>query len=132
MWKSHSIKKITRWANASFLKVRLEFISSYGVCLNLFKYLIYLKLLYLKSTNWFNGKQLIKLLLSSWYVETVLTIYCPMNFSAFPLDVQICHFEVGSIGMESKDVIYIGETSYSSENQRPTAFEVNICICFLS
>ena len=62
---------------------------------------------------------------SSWYVETVLTIYCPMNFSAFPLDVQICHFEVGSVGMESKDVIYNGTTSYSSENQRPTAFEVN-------
>jgi len=56
-----------------------------------------------------------------------------MNFSAFPLDVQICHFEVGSIGMESKDVIYIGETSYSSENQRPTAFEVNICeLCDIS
>ena len=81
---------------------------------------------YLNLVNIFTEKIMKNFTFSSrWYVETVLTIYCPMNFSAFPLDVQICHFEVGSVGMESKDVIYNGTTSYSSENQRPTAFEVN-------
>ncbi len=54
-----------------------------------------------------------------------------MNFSAFPLDIQICRVEVGSIGTESKDVIYIGKTSYNSENQRPTAFEVKSAFVFL-
>ncbi len=43
-------------------------------------------------------------------LATRITFICPMKFNAFPMDIQICKFQVGKEGDHGK-VQLIGETS---------------------
>ena len=47
-----------------------------------------------------------------------------MNLISYPLDTQICKFELGSTTQTMDEVTYLLQVSYSYEGQHPTAYEV--------
>ncbi len=59
----------------------------------------------------------------SWYSEFSVKIYCAMNFSNYPLDVQLCPFYMGSSSYSSEQMIFIPEVTFP-DNQRPTNYFV--------
>ncbi|XP_023327258.1 glycine receptor subunit alpha-2 [Eurytemora carolleeae] len=42
-------------------------------------------------------------------VATRITFICPMTFNSFPLDVQICHFQVGSFNYDNTKMVFNDE-----------------------
>ena len=42
-------------------------------------------------------------------VATRITFICPMTFNAFPLDVQVCRFQVGSFNYDTSKMIFLDE-----------------------
>ena len=42
-------------------------------------------------------------------VATRITFICPMTFSDFPLDIQICRFQVGSFNYDTEKMIFKDE-----------------------
>ena len=49
-------------------------------------------------------------------VATRITFICPMTFNAFPLDVQVCRFQVGSFNYDTTKMIFRDEF-IADENQ---------------
>ena len=42
-------------------------------------------------------------------VATRITFICPMTFNSFPLDVQVCRFQVGSFNYDTSKMIFLDE-----------------------
>ena len=51
-------------------------------------------------------------------VATRITFICPMTFNAFPLDVQICRFQVGSFNYDTSKMIFLDEFIANASNIR--------------
>ena len=49
-------------------------------------------------------------------VATRITFICPMTFNSFPLDVQVCRFQVGSFNYDTSKMIFLDEF-IADENQ---------------
>ena len=50
--------------------------------------------------------------------EVHVTIYCPMRYDSYPLDVQICPFHIGSYAYDSKAMIFNNQVlQYNSEGK---------------
>ena len=49
-------------------------------------------------------------------VATRITFICPMTFNSFPLDVQVCRFQVGSFNYDTSKMIFQDEF-IADENQ---------------
>ena len=49
-------------------------------------------------------------------VATRITFICPMTFNSFPLDVQVCRFQVGSFNYDTSKMIFRDEF-IADENQ---------------
>ena len=44
-----------------------------------------------------------------WAKAAKITFHCDMNFNSFPLDVQICRFQIGSFNYDMSKMIYENE-----------------------
>lgn len=42
-------------------------------------------------------------------VATRITFICPMTFNSFPLDVQVCRFQVGSFNYDTSKMVFLDE-----------------------
>lgn len=50
-------------------------------------------------------------------VATRITFICPMTFNSFPLDVQVCLFQVGSFNYDNTKMVFVDEFEYEDEAQ---------------
>jgi len=51
-------------------------------------------------------------------VATRITFICPMTFNSFPLDVQICLFQVGSFNYDNSKMVFVDEFIADQTNIR--------------
>jgi hypothetical protein len=61
----------------------------------------------------------------SWYIESLITIFCDMNYSAYPLDVQLCTFKMTSSNLQESELRMNGNSDYTASKQRPLGYQVN-------
>jgi len=64
-------------------------------------------------------------------VATRITFICPMMFNSFPLDVQVCHFKVGSFNYPITKMVYRDEF-IADEKQIRSVLDYNVGITELS
>jgi len=60
-----------------------------------------------------------------YVVATRITFICPMTFNAFPLDVQVCRFQVGSFNYDISKMVFKDEF-ITDQNQIKSVLDYNI------
>ena len=58
-------------------------------------------------------------------VATRITFICPMHFTSFPLDVQVCRFQVGSFNYDTSKMVFLDEF-IADEDQIRSVLDYNI------
>ena len=60
--------------------------------------------------------------------EAHVTIYCPMRYEMFPLDVQKCPFNIGSYAYDNKAMAFSNELLQYSDDRKNTVLDYDVSI----
>ncbi|XP_040575478.1 glycine receptor subunit alpha-2-like [Lepeophtheirus salmonis] len=59
-------------------------------------------------------------------LATRITIICRMKFNAFPMDIQVCKFQVGSFNYDMNKMIFFNDFIPSKQNSQQTTLDYQV------
>merc|ERR1711953_1396764 len=59
-------------------------------------------------------------------VATRITFICPMTFNSFPLDVQVCLFQVGSFNYDNGKMVFVDDEFLANQSQIRSVLDYSV------